>query len=56
MNERSQEGDFPDAPQATQAYSGCPPGRLAQTGEANNDGVEYQNLKRGIASEKGAQM
>lgn len=49
----ARKGDFPDAPQATQAYSRNPPGRFAQTGEANNDGVEYKNLKKGIASEKG---
>lgn len=52
----ARKGDFPDAPQATQAYSGNPPGRFAQTGEASNDGVEYQNLKRSVASEKGPQM
>ena len=49
----ARKGDFPDAPQATQAYGRNPPGRFAQTGEANNDGVEYKNLKKGIASEKG---
>lgn len=51
----ARKGDFPDAPSATQAYSGVHQAGL-QTGEANNDGVEYKNLKKGIASEKGAQM